>query len=134
MRRRLRLNDLFDGQWPRQFVQDGCLHCIYLAEFGMRGSGLCGRAANSSDFAAKWRVPPLRLGAAQEKLDRVSHSLGEFVRSSKIHRPLPDNGIEKSFHEFGQVYDWKIKGYLPVSLAFRDDFTKEANGRGFRPS
>src|SRR5258707_14603840 len=77
---------------------------------------------------------PLRLGAAQEKLDRVSHSLGEFVRSSKIHRPLPDNGIEKSFHEFGQVYDWKIKAYLPVSLAFPVDFTKEANGRGFRPS
>jgi hypothetical protein len=80
------------------------------------------------------RYPQLRLGTAQEKLDRISHSLGEFVRSSKIYCPLTDNGIEKSFHEFGQVYDWKIKGYLPVSLAFRDDFTKEANGRGFRPS
>jgi hypothetical protein len=80
------------------------------------------------------REPPLRLGAAQEKLDRVSHSLGEFVRSSKIYCPLTDNGIEKSFHKFRQVYDWKIKGYLPVSLAFRDDFTQEANGRGFRPS
>ena len=76
----------------------------------------------------------LRLGAAQEEFNRVAHTLGELVRSSKIYCPLTDNGIEKSFHEFGQVYDWKIKGYLPVSLAFRDDFTKEANGRGFRPS
>src|SRR4029077_10074379 len=80
------------------------------------------------------RDPQLRLSAAQEKLDRISHSLGEFVRSSKIYCPPTDDGIEKSFHEFGQVYDWKIKGYLTVSLAFRDDFTKEAHGRGLRPS
>ncbi len=36
----------------------------------------------------------LRPGAAQEKFDRTSHSLGEFVWSSKIDRPLPDDGVE----------------------------------------
>jgi len=38
---------------------------------------------------------------------------------------LPDYGIEKSFHKLGQVYDWKIKSYLTIFLALRDDFSEE---------
>src|SRR5258708_31118250 len=71
--------------------------------------------------------PPLRLDSAQEKLDRVSHSLGEFVRSSKIYCPLTDNGIGKSFHEFGQVGDWKNNVVLPVCLCFPDAVTHQSN-------
>src|SRR4029077_19910078 len=63
------------------------------------------------------RYSLLRLGTAQEEFDRISHSLGEFVRSGKIYSPLTDDGIEESFHEFGQVYHRKIRGYFTASLA-----------------
>src|SRR5258706_13201609 len=56
------------------------------------------------------------------------------MRSGKIHGPLTDDGIEKSFHKFGEVNDRKIAGDLPVLLSLRDDLTKQADGCGFRPS
>ena len=96
-----RLSDLFDRQWPFEFAQDGCFHCVYLDELGMRDSGLCGRATNFCDFATTEKGSPLRLGTAQEKFDRISHPLSEFMGSGKIDGPLADDGIEKPFHEFG---------------------------------
>jgi len=76
----------------------------------------------------------LRFGSTQEEFDRIPHSLGEFVRSGKIHGPLTHDGIEKSFHKFGEVNDRKIAGDLPILLSFRDDLTEQADGCGFRPS
>jgi len=85
MRRRLRLNDLFDGQWPLQFVQMAAFIAFYLADLGCAAQ-VFADAQRTPLICCKMEViPTLRLGAAQEKLDRVSHSLGEFVRSSKIY-------------------------------------------------
>jgi hypothetical protein len=100
----------------------------------MRDSDLRERPADSCSLGNNRRDFSLWFGPAQEKFDRISYPLGEFVRSSKIHGPLPDDGIEKPFHEFGEVYDRKIMGYLAVSLPFCDDFTEEADRRRLRPS
>src|SRR5580704_12149934 len=73
-------------------------------------------------------------GAPQEKLNRVVHSLGEFVRPGEVNGPLADHGVEKAFHEFGEMDDGKIPGDLSVFLALRDNFAQEAHRRGFRSS
>ncbi len=49
---------------------------------------------------------------------------GELVTAGKIDSPLPNDGVEKSFHEFGQVHDWKVARDLAIFLAFRDDFRR----------
>ena len=50
----------------------------------------------------------LRPGAPQEKFNGIANPLGEFVRTGQVHGPLADDGIEKSFHEFGEVHDRKV--------------------------
>src|SRR5260221_1714091 len=76
----------------------------------------------------------LRFGSPQEEFDCISHSLGESIRSGKIYGPLTHDGIEKSFHKFGEVNHRKIAGNLAIFLAFSNDFTEQADSCGFRAS
>src|SRR5271156_2176007 len=74
----------------------------------------------------------LRPSAPQEKFHRIAHTLSELVRSGKVHGPLADDGVEKSFHEFGQMHHRKIAGDFAIFLTLRDNFAEKADGCGFR--
>src|SRR5271155_3036203 len=128
----LGLLDLFDIQGRFEFAQDGGFHGVGLSELGIvvalrtDGARPCNtRVSARSDSG-------LRPGAPQEKFYRIAHTLGELVRSGKVHGPLADDGVEKSFHEFGQMHDRKITGDFSIFLALGDDFAEQADGCGFR--
>src|SRR5580692_6279367 len=128
----LRLLDVFDGQRGFELVQDGGFHRAHLGESGMWDS-----RSSRKRVELLWLLCDqkgicrgvLRLCAAQEKFNGITHSLGEFVRSRKIHCPLADYGIEKSFHKFGQMHNWKIPRDLPIFLALRDNLAQKADRR-----
>jgi hypothetical protein len=85
-------------------------------------------SANGTRIGNDFRLRP---SAPQEKFDGIAHPLGEFVRAGKVHGPLADDGIEKSFHEFGEVHDRKISGDFAVFLALGDNFAQQVYGCGF---
>src|ERR1700676_1573904 len=64
----------------------------------------------------------LRLRPAQEKFDRVAHSLRVLGGAREGPRPLPDDSVENPLHELGEMNDRKIAGHFAVFLAFGDDF------------
>src|SRR5208282_257181 len=75
-----------------------------------------------------------RSDTAQEKFHRASDTVGEFVWTREIDRPLPDDGAVEPFHELRQVDDRKRARHFAPLLPLRQDFTQQAGGSLLVPS
>src|ERR1039458_32945 len=70
----------------------------------------------------------LRPNAAQEKLHRAPHPVGELVRPGQIHRPLPHHRVVEPFHELRQMHHRKRVRNFASLLPLRQNFPQQTGG------
>src|SRR5208282_5964940 len=70
----------------------------------------------------------LRPDAAQEKLHRAPHPVGELVRPGQIHRPLPHHRVVEPFHELRQMHHRERVRHFASLLPLRQNFPQQTGG------